>query len=127
VAQTTMTGTTVTEVMAELAALEDPKTRKVNAKHGDDHGVNLAKLRAFAKRLKTQQELARELWETGDTAARLLATLISRPRAFERDELDVMLRQARTPKVHDWLVNYVVKGTDRDRARRASRSRHRHR
>jgi 3-methyladenine DNA glycosylase AlkD len=23
--------------------------------------------------------------------------------------LDVMLRKARTPKVHDWLVNYVVK------------------
>ena len=24
------------EVMAELAALEDPKTREVNEKHGDD-------------------------------------------------------------------------------------------
>jgi len=109
VAQTTVTGTTVAEVMAELATLEDPKTREVNAKHGDDHGVNLSKLRALAKRLKTQQELACELWETGDTAARLLAILICRPRAFERNELDVMLRQARTPKVHDWLVSYVVK------------------
>lgn len=49
------------------------------------------------------------LWETEDTAARLLALLICRPKAFERDELDVMLREARTPKVHDWLVNYVVK------------------
>src|SRR5690606_29428009 len=27
----------------------------------------------------------------------------------EAEELDAMLRQARTPKVHDWLVNYVVK------------------
>ncbi|MFG2249767.1 DNA alkylation repair protein [Spirillospora sp. NPDC048823] len=95
--------------MAELATLEDPKARAVNEKHGDDHGVNLSRLRAVAKRLKTQQELARRLWETGDTAARLLATLICRPKAFERDELDVMLREARTPKVHDWLVNYVVK------------------
>ncbi|MFC8661803.1 DNA alkylation repair protein [Streptomyces sp. NPDC057199] len=95
--------------MAELAALEDPKTRKVNEKHGDDHGVNLSKLRALAKRLKTQQELARHLWATGDTAARLLALLICRPKAFERDELNVMLREARTPKVRDWLVNYVVK------------------
>ena len=81
----------------------------MNARHGDDHGVNLGKLRAVAKRLKTQQELAVELWETGDTAARLLALLICRPKAFERDELDAMLRQARTPKVQDWLVNYVVK------------------
>ncbi|WP_212991806.1 DNA alkylation repair protein [Actinoplanes auranticolor] len=95
--------------MAELAALEDPRAREVNERHGDDHGVNLTKLRALAKQLKVQPDLARQLWETGDTAARLLALLICRPKAFERDELDVMLRRARTPKVHDWLVNYVVK------------------
>ncbi|AXB42412.1 DNA alkylation repair protein [Amycolatopsis albispora] len=100
---------TVPALLAELAALEDPKARAVNEKHGDDHGVNLSKLRAIAKRLKTQQDLALELWATGDTAARLLALLISRPKAFSRDELDGMLREARAPKVHDWLVNYVVK------------------
>lgn len=108
-AETTLTETMVAEVMADLAGLEDPKTRQVNEKHGDDHGVNLSKLRALAKRLKTQQELACRLWETDDSAARLLALLICRPKAFERDELDVMLREARTPKVHDWFVNYVVK------------------
>ncbi|MET4656644.1 3-methyladenine DNA glycosylase AlkD [Streptomyces sp. PvP037] len=101
--------TALPEVMAELAGLDDPRIRAVNEKHGDDHGVNLGKLRALAKRLKTQQELARELWATGDSAARLLALLVCRPKAFGRDELDVMLREARTPKVHDWLVNYVVK------------------
>ncbi|MEU2494606.1 DNA alkylation repair protein [Streptomyces sp. NPDC007883] len=95
--------------MAELAALADPKTREVNAKHGDDHGVNLGRLRALAKRLRTQQDLACRLWATEDSAARLLALLICRPKAFGRDELDAMLREARTPKVHDWLVNYVVK------------------
>jgi 3-methyladenine DNA glycosylase AlkD len=100
---------TVDDVLAELAALEDPKARAVNEKHGDDHGVNLGKLRELEKRLKTQQELARQLWETRNTAARLLALLICRPKAFEQDELDAMLREARTPKVHDWLVNYVVK------------------
>ncbi|GAA1770373.1 DNA alkylation repair protein [Streptomonospora arabica] len=104
-----MAETTVDEVMAELAALEDPRAREVNEKQGDDHAVNLTKLRALAKRLKTQQDLARRLWETGDTAARLLALLICRPKAFERGELDAMLRDARTPKVQDWLVNYVVK------------------
>ena len=101
--------TTVAEVTAELAELDDPKIRAVNERHGDDHGVNLGKLRVIAKRLKTQQELARELWATGDSAARLLALLICRPKAYGRDELDAMLREARTPKVHDWLVNYVVK------------------
>ncbi|GAB1692377.1 DNA alkylation repair protein [Krasilnikovia sp. M28-CT-15] len=106
---TDVTETTVAGVMAELATLDDPKARAVNERHGDDHGVNLGKLRALAKRLKIHQELARELWATGDSAARLLAILICRPKAFTRDELDVMLREARTPKVHDWLVTYVVR------------------
>ncbi len=104
VAETSLPG-----VLAELAALEDPRARNVNERHGDDHGVNLGQLRALARRLKTQPELARQLWETGDTAARLLSILISRPKTFTRDELDLMLRQAGTPKVHDWLVSYVAK------------------
>ncbi|MCA0144225.1 DNA alkylation repair protein [Blastococcus sp. LR1] len=117
---TTTTGTTVAEVMAELAALEDPRARAVNERHGDDHGVNLGALRAIAKRLKTQQELALGLWGTGDTAARLLALLICRPKAFDRGLLDAMLREARGPKVHDWLVNYVVKkNPDREELRLA--------
>jgi 3-methyladenine DNA glycosylase AlkD len=100
---------TAAELVTELAQLEDSRIGEVNARHGDDHAVNLGELRAIAKRLKTQQELARELWETGNTAPRLLALLICRPKAFERNELDTMLRQARTPKVHDWLVSYVVR------------------
>ena len=102
-------GTPLAAVRAELAALEDPRMRAVNERHGDDHGVNLAQLRGLAKRLKTQHDLAHELWATGDTAARLLSLLICRPQAFGHDELDAMLRGARAPKVHAWLVNYVVK------------------
>lgn len=104
-----MTDTTAAGVLAELAALEDPKARELNERRGDDHGVNLGKLRAIAKRLKTQQDLALELWAAGDTAGRLVAILICRPRLFERAELDVMLREARIPKVHEWLVSYVVR------------------
>ncbi|MGV0109153.1 DNA alkylation repair protein [Arthrobacter sp. CP30] len=100
---------TVDEVLAELAALEDPRMRAVNERHGDDHGVNLGALRALARRLKTQQDLAPSLWGADDTAAQLLALLICRPRDFGAEDLDAMLREARSPKVHDWLVNYVVK------------------
>jgi 3-methyladenine DNA glycosylase AlkD len=106
VPETTVPDTTVAELMAEPAAPEDPRARAVDERHGDDHGVDLGELRALAKRLKTQQDLARRLRGTVDTAARLLALLICRPKAFE---LDTMLREARAPEVHDWLVDYVVK------------------
>jgi 3-methyladenine DNA glycosylase AlkD len=115
-----VTETTVAEVLAELAAYDDPRTREVNGRHGDDHGVNLGSLRALAKRLRTQPDLARQLWATGDCAARLLAILICRPKEFTGAELDAMLREARAPKVHDWLVNYVVnKHPHRDELRLA--------
>ncbi|MHA6668446.1 DNA alkylation repair protein [Homoserinimonas sp. A447] len=104
-----MSDTRTAELLAELAGLEDPRMREVNERHGDDHGVNLSKLRLVAKRLKTQHDLAGELWATGDTAARLLALLVCRPKLYSTGELDGMLRVAQAPKVQDWLVNYVVK------------------
>lgn len=83
--------------------------REVNERRGDDHAVNLTKLRAIAKRVRTQPDLARELWATGVTEAKLLSLLVCRPKAFGRDEIDAMLREARTPKVHDWLLTHVAK------------------
>ena len=107
--QAATTSATVTELMDELRTLEDPKIRAINERHGDDYGVNLTRLRAVAKRVKANHALAVELWSTGDSAARLLALLICRPKLFSLDELDAMLRGAGSPKVQDWLVNYVVK------------------
>lgn len=104
-----MAESTVPEILEELRSLREPKILEVNSRHGDDHALNLTKLRAVAKRLGMDTALARELWATDVTEARLLTTLIGRPKEFERDELDAMLRSSRTPKVHDWLVNYVVK------------------
>lgn len=105
---TTTTTPTLDEVVAELSELEDARIREVNSRHGDDHAVNLTKLRAVAKRVKKNHPLAVELWATGDSAARLVALLICRPKEFSEAELDSMIREARTRKVHDWLVGYVV-------------------
>ena len=112
--------TTSTEVLATLASLEDEKIRAVNARHGDDHAVNLTKLRAVAKDLKKNDELAAELWDSGDTAARLVAILIMRPKAWSEAQLDEMLRDSRVPKVHSWLVSYIVKKSPHAEAMRRS-------
>lgn len=103
------TDATIKDVLRELATLEDPKMREANERRGDDHGVNLSHLRALAKRLRIQHELALQLWATGDTAARLLATLISKPKAFSAAELDAMVRDIGSPKLLDWFIVNVVK------------------
>ncbi len=109
---------TAPALLAELAALEDPRMRAVNERHGDDHGVNLSALRGIAKRVKRNPELARELWATGDTAARLLGILLTAPRDWSVEELDAMLHEARAPKVLDWLTNYLaIKHQDSERLR----------
>ncbi|MGO3146254.1 MAG: DNA alkylation repair protein [Leucobacter sp.] len=99
---------TAAMVRDRLESLADPRILAVNARRGDDHSVNLTKLRAVAKEAGRDAELARELWATGDTASRLVALLVSRPKDFTEDELDTMLRDARVPKVQDWLVSYIV-------------------
>lgn len=100
---------TATDALAEIAALEDPTARAVNERHGDAHGVNLAKLRALAKRVGMDTDLARELWATDDVPGQLLGLLIAKPRELSADEVDRMLRTTRSAKAHDWLVNYIAK------------------
>src|SRR5699024_5904427 len=106
------------DVLAELDALEDPNMREVNRRHGNDIGVNLSKVRAIAKRLKTQHDFAAELWDTGDPQARLVAILISSPKKYTAEQLDAMLRDTRVPNVQDWLINYILKKNPESEDRR---------
>ncbi|MBS1697791.1 MAG: DNA alkylation repair protein [Actinobacteria bacterium] len=99
---------TLPEALADLAALEDPKSRAINERHGDAHGVNLSKLRGLAKRIGTDPVLARELWDSDDVAGQLLGILVVKPRDLDADELDRMIRSTRSSKAHDWLVAYLV-------------------
>jgi len=108
-----MLNSTVTGILAELAALEDPKARAVNERHGDAHGVNLSKLRTVAKSAGSSTDLARSLWATGDVAGQLVALLVAKPRELSGDEVDAMLRSTGSAKAHDWLVNYIAKKSPR--------------
>ncbi|MGG5171288.1 DNA alkylation repair protein [Pseudarthrobacter sp. J1738] len=104
-----MTEALLEDVQAQLDVLQNPKVREANLRRGDDHGVNLTALRTLAKKFKGQPGLVTELWGTGDVASRLLAILMAKPKDFSAQQLDSMLREAAAPKVHDWLVNYIVK------------------
>src|SRR5688572_5440456 len=96
--------TTLKEVLRQLAALEEPKLRAANELRGDDHGVNLTQLRTLAKQLGAQHELSLQLWATGSTTARLLATLICKPKLLSAAALDAMVEDIRAPKLLDWFI-----------------------
>lgn len=99
----------VAEIQAQLANLIDERTLAANLKRGDNHGINLSKLRAVAKAAKTDHERAKELWATGDTGLRLVALLTCTPKQFSADELDAMLRSTGGPKETEWLESYVIR------------------
>ena len=88
-------GMTVNEILARLKSLGDDARRKHNTKAGapdNQFGVKLGDIRAMAKTIKTDHELALDLWGTGNVEAQLLATLIIKPRSLSADELDELTR-----------------------------------
>ncbi len=102
---------TVDEILAQLETLGDDARRAHNTKAGapdNQFGVKLGDVRAIAKKIKADHELALKLWETGNVEAQLLATLIIKPKALSADELDELTRSTTCAQVADWLNAYVV-------------------
>lgn len=73
---------TLNDVMMTLVAAGSEQTRKTYARHGIKgtmFGVSYAVLEKLRKKIKCDQSLAQELWETGNHDARILATMIADP------------------------------------------------
>ena len=103
---------TVKETLKQLEALGDEKVRAQNKKSGasdNQFGVSRGDLRVLAKKLKTDHDLAKALWETRNVDAQFLATLLIKPSALTADELERMVRSVTFVWVADWLHSYVVK------------------
>ena len=100
------------EVMGQLHALGNEKVREYNAKKGagdNQFGVKLGDLRALAKQIKTNPELAAVLWESGNIDAMLLATLLMKPKQLSVDDLNRMVGSVTYSPVADWLGTNVIK------------------
>ncbi len=103
---------TLNETLKQLKALGSAKVRAQNAKSGagdNQFGVSLGDIRALAKKIKTNHELAMSLWETGNVDAQLLATLLIKPKNLSAEEMDRVVRSVTFVHVADWLNAYVVK------------------
>lgn len=104
-------GMTVNEILAQLKSLGDDARRKHNTKAGapdNQFGVKIGDIRAIAKKIKSDHELALKLWDTGNVESQLLATLIIKAKSLSADELDRMTRSTTCAQVADWLNGYVV-------------------
>jgi 3-methyladenine DNA glycosylase AlkD len=103
---------TLKETLNKLEELSDEKTLKYNLKNnvGDNqYGVKLGDLRKVAKKIKTNHNLAIELWATKNYDAQMLSMLIIEPETLTTDKLDAMVRSIKYIRVADWINSYVVK------------------
>lgn len=102
---------TLKEALKQLKALGNETVRKHNTKYGagdNQFGVKMGDIRALAKKIKTNPELANGLWETGNVDAQFLATLVMDPKKLSADDLDRLVRSISFVHVADWLNSYVV-------------------
>lgn len=101
----------VKDILARLESLGDKARRAHNTKSGapdNQFGVKLGDIRKVAKTLESDPALARQLWDTGNVDAQLLATLLMSPKSLSADELDALTRSTTCSHVADWLNAYVV-------------------
>lgn len=103
-------------VLAQLKSLGNDARRKHNARVGpdgtappaDQFGVPMGDIRAVAKKIKTDHDLALKLWDTGNLEAQLLATLILKPASLSAEEVDRLTRSTTCAQVADWMNSHVV-------------------
>lgn len=103
---------TVKEILTQLEALSNEKTKAHNRKYGagdNQFGVKLGDIRALAKKIKANHSLALELWDTGNVDARLLATLLINPKQLSQEEINRLVKSEKFTQVADWLYAYVIK------------------
>jgi 3-methyladenine DNA glycosylase AlkD len=103
---------TIKEILTQLKALGNVTVSTRNLKYGsgdDQFGVKMGDLRTIAKKIKSDHELGKDLWKTGNLEARLLATLIVVPKKLSAVELEEMVSVGKFYQLADWLNSYVVK------------------
>lgn len=95
-----------------LESLGNEKMHAQNIRHGagnNEFGVRLGEIKKLAKKIKANHDLALSLWNTKNIDARLLATLIIKPKELSVNEMDKIVQSVTFNQVADWLNTYVVK------------------
>ncbi|MES0808541.1 DNA alkylation repair protein [Roseibium sp. SCPC15] len=105
-------------VVAELRSMGTEENRAGLARFGIDasraFGVPMSVLRPFARRIGKSPDLAEELWESEYHEARLLAILLTPPKAMTADRASSWLEDVQSWDLCDQLTNVLARRKDSD-------------
>lgn len=102
----------LSSVMRQLEKMGTAQNAKVYKRHGAGDnlfGVSFANLRTLQRTIQCNHALARELWKSGNTDARTLATLIADPVQMTHAEAEAWLRDVRYYVLADMLAALIAR------------------
>lgn len=102
---------TSADVIQELSQLGSASIKKVLAKHGAKepfYGVKVEDLKKIQKRIKANQSLALEVYESGISDAMYLAGLIAEPMKFTKPQLNKWAKGAYWYMLSEYTVPWVT-------------------
>jgi len=102
---------TLKQVMTELKKNGTEQTRKTYSRHGmpeDMFGVSIADLKVIAKKIKGNQSLAYELYESGNYDAMYLAGIVADGSQMSKKQLATWAKTATCPMISEYTVPGVA-------------------
>lgn len=99
-------------MLRRLESLGTAQNRKIYRRHGASEnlfGVSFANLDQLKKEIKTDHELAQQLWASGNDDARVLAAMIADPAAADRELLESWKKDLNSYMVTDIFSGFVEK------------------
>jgi 3-methyladenine DNA glycosylase AlkD len=102
---------TANEIVEELRSLGDASTKKTLMKHGAPEpifGVKVEHLKKIHKRIKTDYQLALDLFDTGISDAMYLAGLIADDAQMTKKDLDRWAAKAHWSMISEYTVAWVA-------------------
>jgi hypothetical protein len=105
---------TAKDILAELKPLGSESYKRVMSKHGVREpffGVKISELQRIRKRIKTNYQLALDLYETGNYDAMYLAGLIADDARMTRKDLTRWITRATSDALASFTVAWVAAGS----------------
>jgi len=103
------------EIMEELQSIGNERTKKIYMSNGANEpvfGVTISAMKPLFKKLKYNQKLANQLYETGNYDAMYLAGMIAEPDKMTEEDFNSWIKEAYFYMVSDFIVAVTLAETD---------------